>query len=132
MQDAFGVARRRTFMGSFRLRLGRFAHTTILTQGGKVKNPTRRYGVWGTRHPRHPQPHGWHLHCEALRHAGEAERTKLRGRQVKGGHYLSGLQVQPAPGANAWQKILAAGLGGKLARMRQLAGGTDTLRQSWL
>ena len=38
-------------MGSFRLRLGRFAHTAILTQGGKVKNPTRRYGVWGTWHP---------------------------------------------------------------------------------
>ena len=49
MQDAFGVARRRAFMGGFRLRLGRFAHTAILTQGGKVKDPTRRYGVWGTR-----------------------------------------------------------------------------------
>jgi len=45
MQDAFGVARRRAFMGGFRLRLGRFAHTAILTQASSVPRYARF--LWG-------------------------------------------------------------------------------------
>ena len=76
MQDAFGVARRRAFMDGFRLRLGRFAHTAILTQASSVPRYARF--LWGG------------LRVEPGHLLGG-----LRGLQVAPDICLRGLQVQP-------------------------------------
>jgi hypothetical protein len=74
MQDAFGVARRRAFMGGFRLRLGRFAHTAILTQA--------------SRGPRYARSFNEQAAGRALRFIGA-------GCKYSSDILLRGLQVQP-------------------------------------
>jgi hypothetical protein len=59
--------------------------------------------------------------------------SRARTFTCAGRKYSPDILSERAPSrARTRHEILTAGLGGKLARMRQLAGGTDRLRHSWL
>ena len=150
MQDAFGVARRRAFMGGFRLRLGRFAHNAILTQASsapryarsfneRAANNARTFNCAGCKYSPHPDGR------VGIRSLAVGIFTARRcaivgnpsGRNCVAASsartfYLSGLQVEPAPGMAPAQKFWQQDWGATLLECDNLPEGTDRLRHAWL